>query len=162
MKKLMFATALVASVAAFAEGPINATSFEGYTANGAVVSAGGGDVGESGGTGNYFYYEGDTDGSLVKTFGGDNLALPGITRPLYFASASPNANYLELSTEGGILWRSINTISSTTAGETTTYDLGTAESIAADGTYLDEKGHRVAWTLSVDTSYIKNVVEQDA
>ena len=32
----------------------------------------------------------------------------------------------------------------------------------ADGTYLDERGHRVAWTLSVDTSYIKNVVEQDA
>ena len=31
-----------------------------------------------------------------------------------------------------------------------------------DGTYLDERGHRVAWTLTVDTSYIKNVVEQDA
>ena len=33
---------------------------------------------------------------------------------------------------------------------------------AEDGAYLDEKGHKVAWTLTVDTSYIKNVVEKDA
>lgn len=32
----------------------------------------------------------------------------------------------------------------------------------ADGAYLDSKGHKVAWTLTVDTSYIKNVVEKDA
>lgn len=31
-----------------------------------------------------------------------------------------------------------------------------------DGAYLDSKGHKVAWTLTVDTSYIKNVVEKDA
>ena len=31
-----------------------------------------------------------------------------------------------------------------------------------DGAYLDEKGHKVAWTLTLDTSYIKNIVESDA
>ena len=137
MKKLMFATALAASVVAFAEGPINATSFEGYTADAAVVGAGGGDVGESGVGANYFYYQGDTDGSLVKAFGSGDIAAPSKTRPLYFAEANPNANYLELSTEGGILWRSINTLNSETVDQTTTYSLGNAEPIAADGTYLD-------------------------
>ena len=33
---------------------------------------------------------------------------------------------------------------------------------ADDGAYLDEKGHKVAWTLTLDTSYIKNIVESDA
>ena len=33
MKKLLFATALVASAAAFADGPLNAISFGGYSAD---------------------------------------------------------------------------------------------------------------------------------
>ena len=135
MKKLMFATALVASAAAFATNPtaINATSFEGYTADATVVGTGGGDKGETG-VANYFYYDGESDSSLVKAFGvGENLATPNITRPYYYASATPNANYLELSTEGGILWRSINTISY----DNGVYDLGVSTNVAATGTYLD-------------------------
>ena len=141
MKKLMFATALVASAAAFADGPLNATSFEGYLTDGSAGAQVGNkaDVPDTSGGDNrmLFFYEGDADGSYVKAFGGENLLVPQITRPLYFASATPNAKYLELSTEGGTLWRSINTITSTTVGETTTYGLGTAEAVAADGTYLD-------------------------
>ena len=140
MKKLMFVTALVASVAAFAD-PLNATSFEGYLTDGSAGAQVGNkaDVPDTSGGDNrmLFYYEGDSDGSYVKAFGGENLVAPQITRPLYFASADPNEKYLELSTEGGTLWRSINTITSTTVGETTTYGLGTAQAVAADGTYLD-------------------------
>ena len=140
MKKLMFATALVASAVAFADGAtaINATSFEGYTAGTAVIGTGGGDVGEQGATANYFCYEGDQDGSTVKAYGvDDNLTVPGITRPFFFQGITPNANYLELSTEGGTLWRSINQINSQTDGETTTYSNGDPVAVAATGTYLD-------------------------
>ncbi len=141
MKKLLFATALVASVAAFADGPINAISFEGYTA-GATFVNGADELDETSTSktpdGPYFYYDGEQDGSSVKAFGGENAAAPNITRPLAFVNASPNANYLDLSTEGGILWRSINNITKT-VGETTTYSLGTAADVAAadDGIYLD-------------------------
>ena len=135
MKKLMFATALVASAAAFADAPtaINATSFEGYQANAAIVGNGGGDTGESGANANYFYYAGDTDGSLVKAFGGENLTAPGTRTAFYAASNQANEKYLELSTEGGILWRSINQIS----GGNGVFDLGVATNVAAEGIYLD-------------------------
>ena len=130
MKKLLFATALVASAAAFADGPLNAISFEGYTVE-TGVGSGSGDIPEAGGaTGTaYFYYDGDADGSLVKAFGSGDVLAPAITRPLFFQGADPAAKYLELSTEGGTLWRSIN--------ESSANGLGTAASIAADGTYLD-------------------------
>ena len=129
----MFATALGASVVGFgtmAE-PVtyNATSFEGYTADTAVVGAGGGDVGESGVGVNYFYYDGDSDASLVKEFG--DVVAPTITRPYYWVSSN-NTQYLELSTEGGILWRSINQINTTDG-----VSLGDAQQVAATGTYLD-------------------------
>ena len=141
MKKLMFATALMASAAAFADGQsglINAISFEGYSADATVGNKADTPDVSGGNNGMYFYFDGTDDGSSVKAFGvGDNLAAPSIRRPLYFASASPNANYLELSTEGGILWRSINTLASDTSGETPTYDLGNAKAIAATGTYFD-------------------------
>ena len=141
MKKLMFATALAASAAAFAAGqagPINAISFEGYSADATVGNAADIPDASGGDNGMYFYFDGDQDGSLVKAFGSGEgqIAAPQITRPAYFASAN-NAKYLELSTEGGVLWRSINTISSETVGETTTYGLGTAQAVAAEGTYLD-------------------------
>ena len=141
MKKLMFATALVASAAAFAD-PLNAISFEGYDA-GDTFTNGTAENEEDGNpktaANGYFFFEGDADASAVRAFGSGEgqIAAPGITRPLAFASATPNDNYLELSTEGGILWRSINTISASGDGETTTYDLGAAEPIAATGTYLD-------------------------
>ena len=135
MKKLMFATALVASAAAFADGAtaLNANGFEGYQADATV-----GDAADPGGQNMYFLYQGDTDSSTVKAYGvGDNLVAPNITRPLFFQGTS-NANYLELSTEGGILWRSINTLGSDgPEGGSTTNVLGAAKAIAETGTYLD-------------------------
>ena len=139
MKKLMLATALVASAAAFAD-PINAISFEGYTA-GFRFTNGQAEKEESPAgnaedkqTGPYFLYFGDQDGSSVKAFGvDDNATAPNIGRPTAFASATPNANYLDLSTEGGILWRSINP----TIEDGGTNILGTAQSVPADGIYLD-------------------------
>ena len=136
MKKLMFATALVASAAAFAA-PINAISFEGYSADATVGNTADTPDTSGGDNGMYFYFDGEGDGSLVKAFGSGDVAAPSITRPLFFASAAQGNNYLELSTEGGILWRSINTLNSDTSGETPVYSLGNAEPIAATGTYLD-------------------------
>ncbi len=142
MKKLMFATALVASAAAFADGPtaLNAISFEGYAADATFVN-GAAEKEEGGGDktpGPFFYFDGDGDASSVKTFAtGDAGAMNAPTRPFYFQGVSPALNYLELSTEGGTLWRSINPISATTVGEETTYGLGTAQAVAATGTYLD-------------------------
>ncbi len=152
MKKLMLATALVASAAAFADpavlqagspesmSALNAISFEGYTA-GDTFANGDPEKDEEGtaqsGNG-YFFYEGDgLDGSSVKAFGGDNATAPNITRPRYFAMATPNANYLDLSTEGGVLWRSINAIIQGGTPEAPTYSLGNEKAIAADGIYLD-------------------------
>ena len=169
MKKLLFATALVASAAAFAD-PLNVIGFEGYLAGGTFAN-GSAEKGEDGNDktpGPFFYYDGDQDGSSVKAFGGENAAAPSITRPAYFGTATPNANYLDLSTEGGVLWRSINAISQETVGETTTYGLGQEQAIAADGTYFDtlvqftptedggtpelESADKLAIWLNVDTS----------
>ena len=141
MKKLMFATALVASAAAFADGPLNAISFEGY-ARDAVFTNGQAEKDEEGviksdATYGYFFYEGDTDGSSVKGFDTGDVATPSIKRPYCFQSATAGTNYLELSTEGGTLWRSINTLNVDNSGESPVYDLGTAKAIAAAGTYLD-------------------------
>ena len=153
MKKLMFATALVASAAAFADpavlqagegasmGALNAISFEGYTAGDTFVNgAAEKDEDATPKTGyGFFYYEGDQDGSSVKAFGGeDAAATPTCRRPYYFASQElTNQKYLDLSTEGGILWRSINAISHQTVDGDDVYDLGTAQTIPADGLYLD-------------------------
>ena len=140
MKKLMFATALVASAAAFADPTaLNAISFEGYTA-GATFVNGATEKGEDGNNktvGPYFFYDGEQDGSSVKAFGGENAAAPSGTRPHYFASQElADLNYLDLSTEGGILWRSINPISAE-GNDPVVYGLGQGETIAADGLYLD-------------------------
>lgn len=120
MKKLMFAAAIAASAAAFAD-PINAVSFENggdYNANGAN---------------SYFYFAGESDSSVVSN---DATTASTTKRTEWFKNAN-NANYLALDTEGGTLWRSLNTITSTTVGEDTTYDLGEAQAVAATGTYLD-------------------------
>ena len=139
MKKLLFATALVATAAAFADGPISAISFEGYTA-GATFVNGAAELDETGTAktpdGPYFYYDGDQDGSSVKAFGGENPAAPNISpRSTYFSGN--NLNYLDLSTEGGILWRGINNITQGGTQEAPEYSLGTAATVAADGIYLD-------------------------
>ncbi len=181
MKKLMFATALVASAAAFADGPtaLNAISFEGYAADATFVN-GAAEKEEGGGDktpGPFFYFDGDGDASSVKTFAtGDAGAMNAPTRPFYFQGVSPALNYLELSTEGGTLWRSINPISATTVGEETTYGLGTAQAVAADGTYFDalvqftptedggaptlESEDKLAIWLNVDENGVTNLMVQ--
>ena len=139
MKKLMFATALVASAAAFADPTaLNAISFEGYAANAGLGINGAAEMNEDGQSDKqvaYFCYEGEQDGSTVKAFGAEgNAASPTITRPLYFASQElTNQKYLELSTEGGILWRSIAAVT----GSGANCQLGAAQTIGSDGIYLD-------------------------
>ena len=117
MKKLMFAAALVASAAAFAD-PINAVAFEGVDDYQTNVQGG------------LFYFAGDSDSSVVT-----NTSSSTEKRTAYYAE-SQNANYLALDTEGGTLWRSINELSES---ETTpvTYGLGAVTNVAATGTYLD-------------------------
>ena len=130
MKKLMFATALVASAAAFADTSItNAVGFESY----ALGPLGGNNAAENNefGTGPFFYFHGDSNSSVVT-----NESPSTTQRTAYFAEAN-NTKYLALDTEGGTLWRSINPISSIMEGETPVYGLGTAQAVAADGTYLD-------------------------
>lgn len=114
MKKLLFACMCAATFGAFAD-PLNSVGFEG-------IPAGTGGLGEktdagkdTESSGYYFMYEaatnGSTDSSVVKAYGGeDNLpaftypAYPGV--PDFFQDDTANKNYLELSTEGGTLWRS--------------------------------------------------------
>lgn len=127
MKKLMFATALVASAAAFAD-PLNANSFEGYTAGVSVTNSQ--EVTDAGEPINsYFTFDGDSDSSVVKAFGGENAAVPSITRPKHYAdSLVGQNNYLALDTEGGTLWRAL--------ALDTNHD-PEAKAVAAGGTYLD-------------------------
>ena len=120
MKKLMFAAALVASAAAFAD-PINAVSFEN-----------GGDYNPNG-ENSYFYFAGESDSSAVSN---DVNAVSTTKRTAYYAEAN-NANYLALDTEGGTLWRSLGYVIPHTDGDTTTFELGTAQPVASAGTYLD-------------------------
>ena len=138
MKKLLLATALVASATAFADAPtaLNAISFEGYAAGNGLGANGVAEPNEDGQSDKgaaYFCYDGEQDGLTVKAFGGENAAAPSITRPLYFASASPNAKYLDLSTEGGVLWRSIAAVT----GSGANCELGSDQTISSDGLYLD-------------------------
>ena len=122
MKKLMFAAALVASAAAFAA-PINAVSFENggdYNPNAANI---------------YFYFDGESNSSVVSN-DATTASTIATKRTDYYKDAN-NANYLALDTEGGTLWRSLDTITSETVGEDTTYGLGAAQAVASTGTYLD-------------------------
>ena len=118
MKKLLFATAIAASAAAFAD-PINAVAFEN-----------GGDYNPNGAN-SYFYFAGESDSSVVT-----NTSPSTAKRTAYFAEAN-NANYLALDTEGGTLWRSLGEIDIQTDAGTNIYSLGTARAVAASGTYLD-------------------------
>ena len=134
MKRLVFAVALGASVAAFGAFSSfdNAISFEGYTAQTSVQIENGVEYDETGEEKStfYFYYDGSSaDGSEVKAFGGGNAAAPQISRPARFASASPNDKYLELDTADGVLWRSLDEASIT--------ESGSPMGIAEGGTYFD-------------------------
>ena len=107
----------------------NAISFEGYTSATTLQLVNGVNEYDEDGTQElypYFFFEGATDASIVKTFGGDNLAAPAIARPSFFAGATPNDNYLEVDTASGTLWRSFAAASSE--------GMGAAQGIAAGGT----------------------------
>ena len=134
MKKLLCAMVLSASCAVFgasASAP-NAISFEGYTSATTLQLVNGVNEYDEDGTQEsfpYFFFEGTADASIVKTFGGDNLAAPAIARPSFFAGATPNNNYLEVDTADGVLWRSLDAASSE--------GMGSPMGISEDGTYVD-------------------------
>ena len=134
MKKLMFATALVASAAAFAD-PINAISFESYNA-GDTLGANGASESNDFGTGPFFYFDGDAGVSNSSVVTNES---PSAKRTAYFAETANTNNYLALDTEGGTFWRSISAISNTEDEVTheVSYSLGDPKAVAATGTYLD-------------------------
>ena len=122
MKKLTFAFACASTLALFAA-PISVATFEGV-APGFTGLSGKTDAGENG---NEVYWQymgasGSEDGSVVTAYGGDNLPAP--TGQL---SGTPGSNYLNLSTEGGTLWRSFNASPS---------GLGSAETVG-ERLYID-------------------------
>lgn len=115
MKKLLFASACVAAVAAFGAGAAyNWTGFESIpagTGNVGLLNDNNQDSGQSS-TGFFFRYQAkdsSTDGSTVKAYGvNDNLPIFDYNKLLpneFAAEGLANNNYLELSTEGGTLWR---------------------------------------------------------
>ena len=121
MKKLLFASALCATAALFAD--VNSyTGFESFPTDGTTPLGGNNDQGEQSSP-IYFVYEADNqseDASTVKAFGVDeNLpafsysALCGV--PNFFKADQANNRYLDLSTEGGTLWRNLYADGSTTA-----------------------------------------------
>lgn len=138
MKKLLFACVCAATVAAFADGPLNSIGFEGFEPGmgniGSRTDAGADSVA----SGYLFAYEpanGSTDGSTVKVYGVDeNLPLFNYNGlfgvPAAFADKTlVQEKYLELSTEGGTLWRS--------ATETTSDG---QQRILGEGLYLPDMG----------------------
>lgn len=137
MKKLLFACVCAATVAAFAD-PLNSIGFEGFEPGmgniGSRTDAGADSVA----SGYLFAYEpanGSTDGSTVKVYGVDeNLPLFNYNGqfgvPAAFADETlVQEKYLELSTEGGTLWRS--------ATETTSDG---QQRILGEGLYLPDMG----------------------
>lgn len=145
MRKLMFATALVASVAAFAD-PITAINFEGYTV-GSTVGNFETDTPDvvGGDTTPRFVYDGTADDSTVKAYGQEGtLAAPAIRTAWFTTNATENLNYLELSTGDGTLWRSINEAKHTTVDEQTTWSIGDPQSVD-EGIYLDTLVQFTAW-----------------
>ena len=135
MKKLMFAAAIAASAAAFAD-PINSIGFAGYDL-GATFTNGQAEKDESGtdkaATYGYFCFLGDSDSSVVTN---NN---PSTTKHTAAFENAEDTKYLALDTEGGTLWRSIDTLTRypKLEGEGYVYSNGTARAVAATGTYLD-------------------------
>lgn len=123
MKNLTFALACASTFALFAAIDAPKADFEGYAA-GAKVS----DEVEPDSQSVYWLYDGASgseDGSTVKAYGGENLPAP----------AAGGQNYLELSTEGGTLWRSL--AAGNTHGEGIGGRLGAAQALPAGGLYID-------------------------
>ena len=126
MKKLTFALACASTFALFAAIDAPKADFENYTEETGWTVA---NRVEPGSQSAYWLYEGASgseDGSTVKAYGGDNLAAP----------AGGGQQYLELSTEGGTLWRSL--AAGNPAGTDIAGKLGAAHTIdPAKGLYID-------------------------
>lgn len=126
MKNLTFALACASTFALFAAIDVPKADFEKY-AVGDKVSG----MAEPDKQHPYWLYEGASgsdDGSTVKAYGDENLAAPT-------TGDAAGDKYLELSTEGGTLWRSLaegNTVGTDIAGK-----LGKAQALPADGLYID-------------------------
>ena len=123
MKKLTFAFACASTLALFAA-PISVATFEAQDLLDKTV----GGKTDAGGTIGDIYWQyvgasGSEDSSVVTAYGGENLPVP--TGPQL--SGTPGSNYLNLSTEGGTLWRSFNASPS---------DLGAAEEVG-ERLYID-------------------------
>lgn len=127
MKKLTFALACASAFALFADSELAPKAdFEAYEANAKVA-----DTVEPDTQTTYWLYDSSSsseDGSAVKAYGEEgNLATPT-------TGDNPGDKYLELSTEGGTLWRSL--AAGNTDGEGIDNQLGAAQSIT-DGLYID-------------------------
>jgi len=126
MKNLTFALACASTFALFAEIKAPPAGFEEYEAGAKVANAV-----EPGSQFTYWLYEGASgseDGSTVKAYGGDNLAAPT-------TGDAAGDKYLELSTEGGTLWRSLAEVKQMENGSAT---LGDAHTIDPEkGLYID-------------------------
>ena len=171
MKKLMFACTCAAFAAAFAD-PFNATGFESLNVGQTGISVKGDDGSDS--SAHYFCFLGDegvVDGSMVKAYGGED-SLPAFTYraacgvPNFFATAGlTQAKYLELSTEGGTLWRTAQDNGNTgSLGEGVDLFLGTTKECVyvdtlvqftptEDGTAPTTSGDdKIALWLNVDST----------
>lgn len=126
MKKLTFALACASTFALFAKIEAPTAGFEEYEAGAKVANAV-----EPGSQFTYWLYEGASgseDGSTVKAYGGENLAAPT-------TGDAAGDKYLELSTEGGTLWRSLAEVKQMENGSAT---LGDAHTIDSEkGLYID-------------------------
>lgn len=123
MKNLTFALACASTFALFAAIDVPKAGFEEYETGAKVANAV-----EPGSQFTYWLYEGASgseDGSTVKAYGGENLPAP----------AAGGQNYLELSTEGGTLWRSLAV--GNTHGEGIGGRLGAAQALPPGGLYID-------------------------
>ena len=120
MKKMTFALACASTLALFAT-DFSVATFEGEGVLGKTV----GGVGDDGtiNTPVYWQYKaasGSTDGSAVKNYVAEGKDKPAAAPK---GSGAVGDNYLDLSTEGGTLWRSFNAEAA---------DLGEAKAVPAD------------------------------
>lgn len=125
MKNLTFALACASTFALFAAIDVPKADFENYTEETGWTVA---NKDEPGSQFTYWLYEGASgseDGSTVKAYGDENLAAP----------AAGGQQYLELSTEGGTLWRSLAV--GNTVGEGIDNKLGAAQVVPDGGLYID-------------------------
>ena len=128
MKNLTFALACASTFALFAAIDVPKADFEGYTGEPDWTVA---NKAEPGSQSTYWFYDGvsgSNDGSTVKAYGGENLAKPT-------TGDAAGDKYLELSTEGGTLWRSLAEVKQMENGSAT---LGDAHTIDPEkGLYID-------------------------